>query len=277
VLLAHLTDTHVVGPSNEEHLYVDNNGRLATAVNALNAEDPRPDVVVATGDLANWGSADEYEMLARLMNGLRLPVLALPGNHDHRERLRSTFPSTPWADAAHASWATTVEGVRLIGLDTTIPGKPGAEFDEERSRWLANELDQVDGPCVLAMHHPPFLSGIRWMDDAGFLGLERLSALLEEKDRNGHGVCRIICGHLHRPISSTVAGIPAQVGLSTVQHVGLDLSPDAGVTLVNDPAGYLLHWLSDGRWVTHTRYIDTGEAPYVPHWAADPHATSPEV
>lgn len=269
MLLAQLTDTHVTGPSNNEVLYVDNNGRLSEAVDSLNAERPRPAVVLATGDLTNWGRIDEYEVLASLLGRLDRPLLVLPGNHDHRGLLRSTFPDTPWVDAEHASWATTIEGVRVIGLDSTIPGKPGAAFDDQRERWLSAELDRIDGPTVLALHHPPFRTGIRWMDAAGFVGLDRLISLLAAKALGGRAVTRIVCGHLHRPISSVVAGIPAQVGLSTVQHVGLDLDPDAGVSLINDPVGYLLHHFEGDTWVTHTRYIATGEAPYTPHWAEE--------
>ncbi len=277
MLLAQLTDTHVTGPSNDEALYVDHNGRLAEAIRCLNLEHPAPAVVVATGDLANWGRPDEYEVLAELLEDLRLPFLALPGNHDQRDRLRATFPSTPWIDADHASWATTIDGVRIIGLDSTVPGEPGAAFDDDRERWLGNELDHSDGPVVLALHHPPFITGITWMDRAGFVGLERLAALLATKAQQGHSVTKIICGHLHRPISSVIAGIPAQVGLSTIQHVGLDLDPAAGITLINDPVGYLLHRFQDDTWVTHTRYIDTGGVPYVPHWASDPGAKRPDL
>lgn len=277
MLLAQLTDTHVIGPSNDEVLFVDNNGRLAEAVASLNSERPVPDVVVATGDLANWGRVDEYLALAELLGDLSLPLLVLPGNHDHRQRLRATFPDTPWADAEHASWAVTIEGVRIIGLDSTLPGQAGAEFDEVREQWLQAELDRSEGPTVLALHHPPFVTGIEWMDNAGFIGLDRLRSVLRQSAVDGRPVTRIICGHLHRPVSSAIAGVPAQVGLSTVQHVALDLDPRAGVALINDPVGYLLHRFTGESWVTHTRYIATGEAPYVPIWASNPQAKKPDA
>lgn len=267
-ILAQLTDTHVLDPRSDEPKYVDNNGRLAEAVVAINAESPQPDAVLATGDLVNWGHQPEYDQLMELLEPLEAPVLALPGNHDDRSRLRAAFPTTPWVDAEHASWQTTVGTVRVIGLDSTIPGQPGAEFDTARERWLGEALANItdgenDGPAVLALHHPPFTSGIGWMDKSGFVGLDRLVAMLSAHG----GIDRVVCGHLHRPISSVVSGISAQVGLSTIQHIGLDLEPDAPVTLINDPAGFMLHQFSGNQWVTHTRYIATGERPYAPHWA----------
>ena len=273
MLIAQLTDTHVLDPDAEgnvpEEVYVDNNGRLAAAVASLNAEVPAMAVVVGTGDLTNWGRPGEYARLAELLAPLAVPFLALPGNHDDRALLRATFPSTPWADAEHASWVTTVaegdESVRLVGLDTIDPGAPGAAFDVERETWLRSVLaDQHDGVTLLALHHPPFATGVGWMDASGFVGLDRLAAVLAE-----HPVDKVICGHFHRPVSSTISGIPVQVGLSTVQHVDLDLAPGAGVSLIVDPIGYQIHRVVGPSVVTHTRYIDTGHQRIIPSWADD--------
>ena len=273
LLVAQLTDTHVVDPDADgnvpDEVYVDNNGRLASAVASLNAEAPRMAVVLGTGDLTNWGRPGEYERLAELLAPLQVPFLALPGNHDDRDLLRATFPSTPWIDAAHASWVTTVgagdDRVRVVGLDSTVPGEPGAAFDDEREAWLRSVLaDGHDGVTLLAVHHPPFATGVGWMDDSGFVGLGRLEAVLRE-----HPVDKVLCGHFHRPVSSMISGIPVQVGMSTVQHVGLDLAPGAGVSLINDPVGYQIHRIAGSSVVTHTRYIETGHRRIIPTWADD--------
>lgn len=262
-VIAHLTDTHVVTADTDEPLFVDNNARLAAALSAVNVEDPAPDVLLMTGDLTNWGTDGEYAELTELLSVVSIPILAVPGNHDDRDRTRLAFPDLPWADAEHASWITTVGGVRVIGLDSTTPGEPGACFDDDRAEWLALALaEPSDGPTVLALHHPPFATGIGWMDASGFVGLKRLEALLSERP-----VDRVLCGHFHRPIQSSIAGIPAQVGPSTVQHVELDLAPHGEVKLINDPAAYQLHCFEGDRVVSHTRFFNTGEAAYVPGWA----------
>lgn len=277
ILVGQLTDTHVaaIGPDGLplDELFVDNNARLVSAVASINAEAPALDVIVGTGDLTNWARAEEYSILAGLVAPLTVRFLALPGNHDDRELLRSTFPDTPWVDAAHASWATEVGGsnggVRIVGLDSTHPGEPGAEFDEDRERWLRSALGAPhDGVTILALHHPPFATGVGWMDGSGFVGLERLTAVLTE-----HPVDKVICGHFHRPVSSSIAGIPVQVGISTVQHVDLDLAPGAGPSLIIDPVGYQIHRVAGRSIVTHTRYIDTPERSstvrLTPSWADD--------
>ncbi len=262
LLIAQLTDTHVVGVDNAEELYVDNNGRLDEAVASINTEAPSVAAVVVTGDLTNTGTAAEYEALREGLDKLDAPYFPLPGNHDDRGRLLATFPEMPWADGEHASWVMTVDNLRIIGLDSTIPGQPGAEFDDERSGWLTAVLGvEHDGPTVLAMHHPPFETGIEWMDKSGFKGLEDLAEVLRHQP-----VDRVICGHLHRPIVGTVAGITAQVGMSTVQHVDLDLMPDAPLSLVLDAPGYQIHRITGSDMVTHTRSFGTGNQGFVPEW-----------
>jgi 3',5'-cyclic AMP phosphodiesterase CpdA len=270
LFIAQLTDPHVVVPGTDEELFVDNNERLASAVNKVNSESPRVSAVLATGDLTNWGHPAEYEALASLLQPLAVPVLPIPGNHDDRALMRAAFPDIPWVDASHASWSMVIEGagtasVRIVGLDSSMPDEPGAEFDAEREEWLRSTLrQQVDAPTILAIHHPPFITGIAWMDGSGFAGLDRLEAVLTE-----YPVDQIACGHLHRPITSSIAGIPAQVGLSTVQHIDLDLSPDAGVSLIHEPVGYQILRISDSGIVVHTRYTESDESPFVPKWAAE--------
>jgi 3',5'-cyclic AMP phosphodiesterase CpdA len=269
VLVGQLTDTHVVAPDERGVLpyevWVDNNARLASAVAALDAEQPAPDAVLGTGDLTNDGRPEEFERLAELLAPLTVPFLPVPGNHDDRDLVRSTFPDLPWVDAEHASWVTTVCGVRVVGLDSTLPGQPGAAFDADREQWLADVLAAGhDGPTLLALHHPPFATGVGWMDRAGFVGVDRLAAVLAE-----HPVDRVLSGHVHRPVTSSIAGIPAQVCPSTVQHIDLDLTPGAPPSLILDPVGYQIHRIAGRDVVTHTRYLDTGARRFVPGWAGE--------
>ena len=247
---------------------MNNNERTATAVAMLGAEAPAVAAVVMTGDLVNDARADEYVALAELLAPLDVPVLPLPGNHDDRTLLRETFADFDWSDTEHLSWVRIVDGVRIVGLDSTRVGHHGAAFDGERAEWLTAALAAPhDGATMLAMHHPPFVTGIDWMDRAGFVGLDALREIVAASS-----VDRIICGHMHRPIGSSLGGVAAQVAMSTVQHVALDLAPAATVSLVRDPVGYQIHRVDGRDIVTHSRYIDTGEQPFEPDWAIDDYA-----
>ncbi len=261
MLLAQITDTHIVDPATDAELFVDNNQRLALAVARLNAETIRPEAVLATGDLTENGTVAEMRALAELLDPLNIPVLALPGNHDRRSTFRDTF-HMPWAtDDGHLGWVVDLSELRVIGLDTVVPDSDRGLLDAERSRWLADALDEAgDRPTAIAMHHPPFHSGIHWMDAMPLDGMDTFSQIVAGRKN----LTRIFCGHLHRPLVSTVGGVTTTVGISTVVHVELNLDPAAPVELIRDPVGYQLHRFDGTHWVTHTRYIDTGEVPIRP-------------
>ena len=271
MLLAQLTDTHILeNGTNDDHLH-HNDQRLAAAVERLNRETVRPDAVLATGDLTDHGTEVETQLLVDLLAPLDMPILAIPGNHDVRATFARAF-DLPWASPTNLSWSVDIgpvaagggEGIRIIGLDTLIPGSHGGRFDDERREWLEQALaDSADRPVLIAMHHPPFLSGIGFMDEMSLEGREAFARVVA-----GHpNIERIVSGHLHRPITTTVGGVTTSTGPATAHHVELDLQPDAPVGIIRDPGGYHLHHRNDGRWVTHVRYIETGEEPIRPGWA----------
>lgn len=264
MLLAQLTDTHIVDPDGDSEVIVDNNGRLAQAVKRLNAETVKPEAILATGDLTDTGSPLEMDILQGLLAPLDAPILALPGNHDDRDTFRATF-DMPWATTdSHLSWVTDIGDLHIIGLDTLLPGTHGGLFDEERQRWLTDVLDESGNrPTVIAMHHPPFLSGVHWMDTMCLQGMDVFSKIVARRSN----VVRILCGHLHRPLTATIGGVTTTVGISTVHHIELNLDPQAAVEVIRDPVGYQLHDIGDDSWVTHIRYIDTGEQPIKPRWS----------
>lgn len=267
VLIGQITDTHVIDPSDDRPTHVDNNQQLRDVVASMLDESPAPHAVLATGDLTDRADPVSYEILVDILSPLADRVLPLPGNHDERDGVRAAFPDAPWTDADHLCWSTTVEHVRIVGLDTLRPGHHGAQCDEGRATWLADTLaSQHDGPTILAMHHPPFESGIAPMDRYGFVGLELLHEAVSSSPPD-----LIVCGHLHRPAVSTFAGVTARIAPSTVQHVALDLAPahDARpLAVIRDPIGYDLHRVSTdsagrGSIVSHIRYVGTGARPVV--------------
>jgi len=264
MLLAQLTDTHVLSPDSTEPTLVDHTKRLAMAVESLNAESPAPEAVLLTGDLTNNSEPGEIDALLEGLEPLTVPTLALPGNHDDRAEIRASF-EMPWAAADNLSWVVELDGLMVIGLDTTVPGAHHGDFDEPRREWLADALERTaPHPTVIAMHHPPFASGIRWMDRSMLYNADVFTDLVG----GARHLTRIFCGHLHRPIMTSVGGVLTSVAPSTVHHVVLDTSESGPIALIRDPTGYHLHSFDGVSWVTHIRYIDSDAKPITPHWAA---------
>ncbi|MGI9598806.1 MAG: hypothetical protein ACR2QK_21760, partial [Acidimicrobiales bacterium] len=102
-----------------------------------------------------------------------------------------------------------------------------------------------------------------WMDRMRLDGMETFAKIVGRRSN----VTRILCGHLHRPLTATIGGVTTTVCPSTVHHVELNLDPNCPVEVIRDPAGYQLHNIDGDSWVTHIRYIDTGEEPVTPDWS----------
>src|SRR5260370_41640266 len=91
MLIAQLSDPHVRPDGVLYQDVVDSNAMFAAAVVHLNGLDPRPDLVLLSGDLVDKGEAVEYANLRKLMAGLSVPALVIPGNHADREAVRRRF------------------------------------------------------------------------------------------------------------------------------------------------------------------------------------------
>jgi 3',5'-cyclic-AMP phosphodiesterase len=253
-LLAQITDLHVTIPGGLLDTHYRTAERLARAVEHLLSLDPRPDAIAITGDLVDGGGADEYARLVDLLAPLPMPIYVVPGNHDERENMRAAFGARGYFPAeGFLCYEADVGPVRLIGLDTNVPGVPGGRLCEERLAWLESRLaDQPERPTILIQHHPPFATGIRAMDWMGLEGKDELCAVVA-----GHPqVERILCGHVHRAIVRSFAGTIASTCPSTSHQVELDLREHGRLAVVGEPPACALHaWSEETGLVSHLSFI----------------------
>jgi len=280
MLVAQITDTHILaagmifkapvaGPlPDDKRALADINTAacLAGAVTALNALDPQPDVTVVTGDLCDHGEIAEYENLRQLLAPLRMPVFLIPGNHDSRDGMRAMFSGGGYLPVeGFLHYALEDFPLRIVALDTLVPGLHYGLLCEERLHWLNVTLAAAPNrPTLVLMHHPPFPTGITYMDGHGFHNPEALAAVIARHKQ----VERIACGHLHRSIDRRFAGTVAGTAPSTAHQIRLDLRPGVRLHFRFEPPGYQLHlWEGDGL-VTHTVVLGNFPDPY-PHSRAD--------
>lgn len=223
--LLHLSDTHLVEGGN---LYggVDSTASLQRLLGDVEASGVRPDALVFTGDLTDRGEAGAYDRLRGLVEplaeALDAQIVWAMGNHDDRATFRSRLldqePSTGTVDRVHE-----VDGLRIITLDSTVPGKHHGEVTAEQLRWLADELSTpTEFGTILAMHHPPVPTVL---DLAVLVELLDQGALAEVL--RGTDVRSILAGHLHYSTSATFAGIPVSVASATCYTQDLNVSPGA--------------------------------------------------
>jgi len=262
MLIAQITDTHVRPRGKIAYGRVPTNAMLEQAVACIARLDPRPDVVLATGDLTDCGLVEEYEALRDILAPLAMPVLLVPGNHDRRDNLRRVFGHWPYLSNLDGFIQYVVDDfpVRLVALDSVVPGEGWGSVCAARRQWLADRLAEAPGrPTVIFMHHPPFRTGIGHMDDIHC----RDGALLRPIVAAHPNVERVLCGHHHRPIQIRWAGTIGSVGPSTAHQVTLDLRPDDKGSFTMEPPAFQLHaWLAGDGLVSHTMPIGNFGGPY---------------
>lgn len=259
MLIAHFSDTHIRPKAQHAYGFVDTAQLLTQAVGKIKAQLTRPDVLLITGDLTDCGLVEEYQHLRELLDGLPMPVYLIPGNHDRRENLLKVFPEYAGLVESAASMSYAIDGfdVRLIALDTVIPGQPHGELGAGQLAWLEARLNEApQHPTVLFMHHPPFSTGISSMDQIGCRDGEQLGRLALSHPQ----IERVLCGHVHRPIQNVWHGTLACVAPSTAHQMELDLGERVSERFCMEPPGFMLHfWRSEHGMVTHT--CVTGDFP----------------
>ena len=226
---------------------------LAAAVEAVQALRPRPDAVLVSGDLAEHADDGEYDQVRELLAPIDAPIHVLAGNHDDRAALRRHF-DLPGVNGEPVQYAAELGQLRLVVLDTTRPGEDSGALDEERLSWLDAELESApEAPTVLAMHHPPLITGIPVLDAIGLPAEDRmaLSAVVERHPQ----VRRIVAGHMHRAISAVLAGRGVLAVPSTYMQARLDFLAERLQT-VPEPAGFAVHAVLDGEVISHVQQVD---------------------
>ena len=224
--LVHLSDTHFVPPGELLSGTGHSRSRLAELMDSLAASRAEPEALVITGDLADRGEAEAYRDLRAVVEPaaekLGAEVIWVMGNHDHRQTMRRELLGQE-PDGASYDRVVMLGGLRIVVLDSTVPGEHHGELAGEQLRWL-EEVLSAPAPegTILAMHHPP----VPCVQDLAITVELRDQSRFAEVLR-GSDVRSIIAGHLHYSTAATFAGIPVSVAAATCYTQDL-LTPGRG-------------------------------------------------
>jgi len=173
-----------------------------------------PEAVIFTGDLADLGEPEAYAKLRAIVDpaceALGATVIWAMGNHDDRANFRAGLLDQADNDAP-VDHSYFVNGLRIITLDTSVPGFHHGELSHDQLDWLAAELatPAPDG-TILALHHPPVPSVLDLAVLVELRGQPALAGVLRNSD-----VRAILGGHLHYSTTASFAGIPVSVASAT--------------------------------------------------------------
>jgi 3',5'-cyclic AMP phosphodiesterase CpdA len=247
MLIAQISDMHINERGTAGIGGADAIGNLEACVARLGALDPSPDVILATGDLVKEGTPGEYATLREILEPLRSPLYVIPGNHDIREAMSEAFADAAYLPAGGALMNYTIEDypVRLLALDTVVPGALHGLLDAGRLAWLEARLGEApERPSLVFLHHPPFKVGIKMMDGMRCSGGAALGAILAGNPQ----VERLVCGHVHRAVHVRFHGTAASVCPSTAAQLAVDLSGEVDLRAIwsDEPPAFMLHLWQPG-------------------------------
>ena len=258
-VIAHLSDTHLLENGRPLYGAVDTDRTLNRALVQLERSGARPEAIVVTGDLTDLGEPDAYERLKALVDPVAERIGAqliwVMGNHDERSPFASILLGEQ-TDGRPQDRVYDVNGLRVIALDSSVPGYHHGDLTDDQLAWLADVLrtPAPDG-TLIALHHPPLPTPIELM---AILELQHQDGLAEVL--RGTDVRAILAGHLHYSMFGTFAGIPVSVAAATCYTLDASAGPQELAGVDGGQAFNLVNLYADT--VVHS-VVPVGEPPRV--------------
>jgi 3',5'-cyclic AMP phosphodiesterase CpdA len=258
-----ISDPHIVPVGQLAYGQVDTAAALASCVETVNRflPDIGPvDLAIVTGDLTDFGTSDEYQRFRDIMEPLQIPYRAIPGNHDDVSTMRANFDDQSWMPKnGPINWVAEFDDLVVIGLDTNVQAKAHGHLSNTSLDFLRNGLNMAGGRSVMvAVHHPPILTGIEKMDIQNLRESREFRSILSEyKDE-----LRLVCGHVHRSIVAPFGSVICQIAPGVSHAVSMDLRVGAPNCLTKEPGGFLLHEIREGI-LTHSIPVGHFDGPHL--------------
>jgi Icc protein len=239
MLLAQISDLHVMPKGELAMGRVDTARMLREAIAHLNRLDPQPDVVLITGDV-------------------------IPGNHDKIAEFRLAFADQSYLPATGDFINYTIETLplRLVAVDSVVPGRTRGTICDERLAWLDRTLAaRPDAPTLVMLHHAPWVTELAHFDEVGMDRGDEMERVIARHPQ----VERVLCGHVHRSTQVRFGGTILSACPSTAHQAALDLRPDGIDSFTLEPPGFQLHRWTGRRLFTHTLNVGRFDGPFPFH------------
>lgn len=236
-----ITDTHLFADPSAKLLGLNTQHSFERVVETIISQQPAPDWIIATGDIAQDASPAAYYRFIDTIAPIKTPFCWIPGNHDLRSVMASTtdFDALCMPDVRLRNW-------QMIMLDSSVPGEVYGRLSDGELARLESCLASVADDNTLqhslvCLHHNPIPGSADWMEEIGLVNADALLDILVRYD----SVRAVVYGHIHQTLEFEAHGLRFFCTPSTC----IQFKPDVGdFTLDLKSPGY--RWFdlfADGR------------------------------
>jgi len=245
--IVQITDTHLFKDKKGELLGVPTDDALLHVLDAVRSRCPEMELCLLTGDLAQDAQPETYQRLAGYIEGLGVPVYAIPGNHDDLPTMLANLST----ERIVVGESVRIGSWYIAMIDSTVPGEDYGSLNAGAAARLLQELsDHADLHTIVVLHHPPVLLGSAWLDELSLRGKETLLQILAEQPQ----VKAVIWGHAHQSYENAYDGM-RMIGTPATCLQFLPHSDKFGID--NRPPGFRIMELGDdGVLRTHVEWLD---------------------
>lgn len=242
--IAHFSDPHFLDANRPLYDAVDTEANLIEALALLERSGTNPEAIVFTGDLADLGEPEAYIRLRATVepvaDRMGTRIIWVMGNHDERAAYQRLLFDEEGTDAPQDR-VYELGGLRIISIDSTVPGYHHGDISDSQLQWLADQLaTPAEHGTLLALHHPPIPTPLDIMALLELQQQDRLADVVRGTDVRG-----ILGGHLHYSTHSLFAGVPVSVASATCYTLDLSAPPRTLSGVSGAQAFNLVHVYAD--------------------------------
>lgn len=191
LLIAQITDTHLLAEVERKLLGFPTTDSFQAVLSLLAELQPRPDILLLTGDLSHDGSHKSYERLQDLLVPLEIPTYWLPGNHDSLPVMQQVLKQPPISP----NKSFQAGGWHFLLLNSWVPGSVYGQLDRVCLEWLEFRLQLIGNkPTLIGLHHPLCLVDSDWLDTSTLRNPEDFFAIIDRYPQ----VKLVVFGHIHQ-------------------------------------------------------------------------------
>ncbi len=178
--------------------------RLQAAIEHMNTHHSDADFMVLTGDLIGDDIEGDYVRIAEYLARSKIPVYPMVGNNDDRAGFRKNLSLPENTMSEFIQYKLEETDATFLCLDTHMMGSHAGQFCDARQTWLRDVLSACIDPVYVFMHHPPMDLHLPKQDEIKLTESDAFLDLIGERGKVKH----LFIGHVHRPTSGTIRGIP---------------------------------------------------------------------